>query len=69
MPGFLPDEARDPAGWWKDLEPIRATMVAWVALLKDHSSWNGIAPVQAGVAGAPNLSDYERYAKVAPDRP
>ena len=69
MPGFRSDGTRDPAGWRKDSEPIKATMIAWVALLKDHSNWNGAPPVQVGVAGAPSLSDYEQYAKVAPDRP
>ena len=69
MPGFRSDGTRDPAGWRKDSEPIKATMLAWVALLKDHSNWNGVAPIQVGVAGAPSLSDYEQYAKVAPDRP
>jgi len=69
MPGFRSDGTRDPAGWRKELEPIKATMAAWVSLLTDHTNWNGVAPVPVGVAGAPSLSDYEQYAKVAPDRP
>ncbi len=35
MPGFLPDP--DPAGWRKDLEPIKTTMVAWVLQLERDS--------------------------------
>ena len=69
MPGFLVDGSRDPTQWAKGKEPIRSTVQAWVALLKDHSKWGGAAPVRCGVPGAPALADFERRVSLAPIKP
>ena len=69
LPGFLADGTRDPAQWARGKEPIRATVQAWVTLLKDHSKWNSAAPVRYGVQGAPALADFERRVPLAPAKP
>ena len=69
MPGFHPDGSRDNAMWWKSKEPIKSTVQAWIALIKDHSNWNGKPPVPAGVPGAARLEDFERRLKAAPEKP
>ena len=55
--------------WWKSKEPIKSTIQAWIALIKDHSNWNGKPPVPAGVPGAARLEDFERRLKAAPEKP
>jgi hypothetical protein len=69
LPGFDADGARIATAWHKNKEPIKATIRAWIALIKDHSKWNGTAPVPAGVRGAPSLTDFERQLAQAPEKP
>jgi hypothetical protein len=69
LPGFDADGTRTGGAWFKNKEPIKATIRAWIALIKDHSKWNGAAPVPAGVRGAPSLADFEGQLARAPERP
>jgi hypothetical protein len=70
MPGFNLDGTLDPAQWSKGKEPIRATVQAWISLIKDHSKWNDAAPVRyAGAPNAPGLADFEKRVARAPDKP
>ena len=69
LPGFDADGTRTASAWCKNKEPIKATIRAWIALIKDHSKWNGTAPVPAGVRGAPSLADFEGQLARAPEKP
>ena len=69
LPGFDADGTRSALAWSKGKEPIKSTIRAWITLIKDHSKWNGTAPVPAGVHGAPSLADFEKQLTRAPDKP
>jgi hypothetical protein len=68
LPGFTLDGAHDPAQW-KGKEPIKATVQAWITLLKDNTKWNNLPPVRAGAANAPSLADFEKRLPAAPLKP
>ena len=58
--------------WWKSKEPIKATIQACIALIKDILT--GMEkkkknPISAGVAGAARLEDFEWGIHVAPEKP
>jgi hypothetical protein len=69
LPGFDADGARTATAWNKNKEPIKSTIRAWIALIKDHSKWNGSAPISAGVHGAPGLAEFEGQLARAPEKP
>ena len=69
LPGFDADGARTAGAWFRNKEPIKSTIRAWIALIKDHSKWNGSAPVPAGVHGAPGLAEFEGQLARAPEKP
>ena len=70
LPGFGADGSRIPGDWSKtDNEPIRRVVKAWVTFLQDHSNFQGKAPDVAGVAGAPDISDFQKRESTAPRRP
>ncbi len=47
-----------------------STVQAWISLIKDHSKWNGAAPVRyAGAPNAPGLADFEKRVARALDKP
>jgi hypothetical protein len=68
LPGFALDGQRLP-GSWKDNEPIKRIVKAWVDFLKDHSNFNNRPPVPAGAAGAPGLAEFVVRVPQAPKKP
>jgi hypothetical protein len=70
LPGFSADGSRIPGDWSKsDNEPIRRVVKAWVTFLQDASNFHGRAPDVAGVAGAPDVSDFQKRESTAPRKP
>ena len=67
LPGFGDDGSRlDKA--WRDNEPVKSVVTAWVAFLQDKSNFNHRFPEPSGVTGAPSLADFQARVSEAPGK-
>ena len=69
LPGFDASGTRDPTAWRRSNEPIKETIRAWIALIKDGSNWTVAVPSKAGIPNAPGLANFEAQLLRAPDKP
>ena len=69
LPGFDASGTRDPTAWRRSNEPIKETIRAWIALIKDSSNWTAAVPSKAGIPDAPGLANFEAQLLRAPDKP
>ena len=70
LPGFDAAGARVAGAWHAATnEPIRKTVKAWVAFIKDLKNYHDSAPFVAGVPGAPDLASFEVRIAGAPAKP
>ena len=70
LPGFDASGNRIDSEWnVPSNEPIRKTIRAWVAFLKEPKTFRNPPPIAAGVAGAPDLAAFEGRVATAPAKP
>jgi hypothetical protein len=70
LPGFDAAGNRVVGAWHTaPNEPIKKTVKAWVAFIKDLKNYHDRSPAIAGVPGAPDLASFEARVAGAPAKP